>query len=254
MIEDLLTYQAPDDLLKDKVILVTGAGSGIGRRAALSFAQHGATVILLGRTTSKLEQVYDEIEAAGYPQAAIYPMNLEGAALKDYQDMANTLDENFGRLDGLLHNAAILGSLTPLQQYDATLWMQVFQVNFHAPYFMTQACFNILRKADNASVLFSSDQVGRVPKAYWGAYATAKAAQENLMGIWTTETMTNTNLRFNSLDPGAVKTFMRSRAYPLENPQKLHTPEQIMPAYLYLMGKDSKSINGQALSVKSNPV
>ena len=251
MIRDLLTYQAPDDLLKDKIILVTGAGSGIGRSAALSFAQHGATVILLGRTTSKLEAVYDEIEAAGYPQAAIYPMNLEGAALKDYEDMANTLDENFGHLDGLLHNAAILGSLTPLRQYDPTLWMQVFQVNFHAPYFMTQACFDILRKADNASILFSADQVGCAPKAYWGAYAAAKAAQENIMGMWANETMINTHLRFNSLDPGAVKTLMRSRAYPLEDPQKLHTPEQIMPAYLYLMGKDSEKINGQALRVES---
>jgi NAD(P)-dependent dehydrogenase (short-subunit alcohol dehydrogenase family) len=251
MIDNLLTYQAPKDLLADKIILVTGAGSGIGRSAALSFAEHGATVVLLGRTTSKLEQVYDEIEAAGYPQAAIYPMNLEGATLKDFDDMANTLDENFGRLDGLLHNAAILGSLTPLHQYDATLWMQVFQVNFHAPYFMTQACFDLLRKAQAPSVIFSSDQVGREGKAYWGAYAAAKAAQENTMQMWTKETMTNTHLRFNSLDPGAVKTFMRSRAYPMENPQNLHTPEQIMPAYLYLMGTDSQDVNGQMLSVEA---
>ncbi len=250
MIDDLLSYQAPEDLLSDKVILVTGAGSGIGRSAALSFAEYGATVVLLGRTTSKLEEVYDEIEAKGYPQAAIYPLNLEGAVLKDYQDMANTLDENFGRLDGLLHNAAILGSLTPLSQYDAQLWMQVFQVNFHAPYFMTQACFDLLRQADAPSVVFSSDQVGREGKAYWGAYAAAKAAQENTMQMWTKESMANTNVRFNSLDPSAVKTFMRSRAYPMENPENLYLPEQIMPAYLYLMGQDSQALNGQMLSVK----
>ena len=102
-------YQAPADLLKDRIIMVTGAGSGIGRAAAIAYAAHGATVILVGRTVSKLESVYDEIENAGYPKPAIVPMNFDGAAVKDYEELAMTLEDNFSKLDGLLHNAAILG-------------------------------------------------------------------------------------------------------------------------------------------------
>ena len=133
-------YRPMPDLLESRVILVTGAGDGIGKTAAKSFAAHGATVVLLGRTVTKLEAVYDEIEGSGHPQPAIYPMNLEGAAPKDYQDLADTLEREFGRLDGLLHNATNLGSLTPLEHYDLELWAKVMQVNLHAPFLLTRAC------------------------------------------------------------------------------------------------------------------
>ena len=124
-------YEAPADLLRDRIVLVTGAGDGIGRAAALAYARHGATVILLGRTIAKLEKVYDEIEAAGGPQPAIFPLNLEGATLKDYHDMAETLDKEFGRLDGILHNAGLLGRITPFEQYNPELWDQVMQININ---------------------------------------------------------------------------------------------------------------------------
>ncbi len=245
MSETMKDYQARTDLLKDRVILITGAGDGIGAAAARNCAAHGATVILLGRTTRKLEAVYDAIEAAGHPQAAIYPMNLEGAAPKDYEDLANTIEKEFGRLDGLLHNASLLGTLTPLGQYDVEQWSKVMQVNLNAPFLMTRACLDLLKKADDASVLFTSSSVGRKGRAYWGAYGISKAANENMMQIWADELESNTHVRVNSINPGAVRTTMRARAYPGEDPNTLPKPEAIMATYLYLLGPDSIDVTGR---------
>ena len=243
-------YLPPADLLKDRIILITGAGSGIGAAAAKSCAAHGATVILLGRTTRKLEEIYDAIEQAGHPQPAIYPMNLEGAAPKDYQDLADTLQKEFGRLDGLLHNAALLGSLTPLGQYEIEMWYKVMQVNLHAPWLMTRACLDLLKASRDASVLFTSSSVGRQGRAYWGAYGIAKAGNENMMQIWADELETNTAIRMNSINPGATRTGMRTRAYPGEDANTLPMPESIMPTYLYLLGPDSKGITGQQFNAQ----
>ncbi|OUD16245.1 YciK family oxidoreductase [Thioflexithrix psekupsensis] len=248
----MFVYTPPADLLKGRVILVTGAGSGIGRAVSKSFAAHGATVILLGRTLKKLEAVYDEIESAGYPQAAIYPMNLEGASPKDYEDLAATLKSEFGRLDGLLHNASLLGTLTPLVNYDITMWYQVLQVNLNAPFMLTKACFDLLKAAPEASVLFTSSGVGRKGRAYWGAYAVSKFATEGFMQTFAEELETNTAIRVNSISPGATRTSMRRAAYPAENPETLPLPEDITGLYLYLMGSESRGIHGQALSVRDN--
>lgn len=244
-------YQAPADLLSDRVILVTGAGSGIGRAAALAYAAHGATVILLGRTTSKLEEVYDEIEAAGYPQPAIVPMNLEGAAVKEYEEMAMTIEETFGRLDGILHNAAILGARSPVELYDPETWNKVMQVNATAPFLLTRALIPLLRKSDGASVVFTSSGVGRRAKAYWGAYAVSKFAIEGLSQLLADELDDERhNIRVNSLNPGATRTNMRAHAYPAENPMQNPAPEDLMPIYLYLMGPDSKDVTGQQLDAQ----
>ena len=242
---------AAADLLKERIILITGAGDGIGKAAAKTFAAHGATVILLGRTTHKLESVYDEIEQAGHPQPAIYPMNLEGASYKDYQDLADRLEQEFGRLDGLVHNAAYLGTLTPLEHYDVMLWYQVLQVNLNAPFLMTQACLRLLRRSKDASVIFTSADVGRKGRAYWGAYSVSKAGLENVMQVLAAEVETNTFIRVNSIDPGAVRTQLRAHAYPGQNPASLPAPEDIMPLYLYLIGPDSKGINGQLFKAQS---
>lgn len=245
MSETMKDYQARADLLKDRIILITGAGDGIGAAAAKSCAAHGATVILLGRTTRKLEAVYDAIEEAGHPQPAIYPMNLEGAAPKDYEDMAGTIEKEFGRLDGLLHNASLLGTLTPLSQYNVEQWSKVMQVNLNAPFLLTRACLDLLKKSDDASVLFTSSSVGRKGRAYWGAYGISKAANENMMQIWADELETNTHVRVNSINPGAVRTSMRAKAYPGEDPNIHPTPDAIMATYLYLLGPDSKGVTGQ---------
>lgn len=244
-------YQAPADLLKDRIIMVTGAGSGIGRAAARSFAAHGATVILLGRTVSKLESLYDEIEAAGHPKPAIVPMNLEGAAVKEYEELAMTIEDNFGQLDGLLHNAAILGSRSPVELYDPETWNKVMHVNATAPFLLSRAMIPLLRKSADASVIFTSSGVGRKAKPYWGAYAVSKFALEGLSQLLAEELDDERhNVRVNSLNPGATRTNMRAHAYPAENPQQNPAPEELMPSYLYLMGKDSAGVTGQQLDAQ----
>ncbi|MBI5039735.1 MAG: YciK family oxidoreductase [Gammaproteobacteria bacterium] len=244
-------YTPPADLLAKRTILITGAGDGIGRAAALACAAHGATIILLGRTISKLERVYDEIEQAGYPQPAIYPMNLEGATPKDYADLAATLEREFGHLDGLLHNAALLGGLSPMAHQDIDLWFKVMQVNLNAPFLLTRACLGLLMRAPDASIVFTSDQVGRRGRAYWGAYGVSKAGIEGMSQILAQELETNTHVRVNSLDPGAVRTRMRTLAYPGENAQTNPAPETLMPVYLYLLGPDSQGITGQQFEAQN---
>ncbi|PCJ48856.1 MAG: YciK family oxidoreductase [Gammaproteobacteria bacterium] len=247
---DQKSYKPQTELLKDKVILVTGAGDGIGRAAAKAYAHHGATLILLGKTTGKLEQTYDAIEKAGGAIPAIYPMDLQGATPKDYQKLAEVLTREFGRLDGLLHNASYLGTLSPIENQDIETWYKVQQVNVNASFMLTQSCLPLLKAADSASVIFTSSAVGRKARAYWGAYAVSKFATEGLMQVLADELESNTKVRSNSINPGATRTSMRADAYPAEDPSSLKTPEQIMPVYLYLMGADSCNVNGQALNAQ----
>lgn len=246
----MFDYQAPSDLLAGRTILVTGAGAGIGRAAALAYAAHGATVILAGRTLKKLEAVYDEIEATGAPQPAIFPINLEGATPHDYESLAATIEEEFGRLDGLLNNASVLGVRTPIESYDPSIWDQVMQVNVNAQFYLTQALLPLLRQSDDAAILFTSSGVGRTGKAYWGAYSVSKFATEGLMQILADELENTSNIRVNCINPGATRTNMRATAYPAENPATLPTPEAIMPLYLYLMGPDAQGTHGQSLDAQ----
>ncbi|MEJ2644724.1 MAG: YciK family oxidoreductase [Gammaproteobacteria bacterium] len=243
-------WQPEPELLRDRVILVTGAGDGIGKACARSFGAHGATVILLGRTIRKLEAVYDEIEQAGHPQPAIYPLDLEGATVKHYEELAATVEREFGRLDGLLHNAAMLGALTPMTHYETALWYQVLQINLNAPFMLTHACLPLLMRTDEASVVFTSDRVGRKARAYWGAYAVSKFGLEALMQILADETEVNTRLRFNSVDPGPVHTRMRTLAYPGEDPRTLLQPEDVVKPFLYLMSPASDGVTGQQFSAQ----
>jgi NAD(P)-dependent dehydrogenase (short-subunit alcohol dehydrogenase family) len=229
---------------------VTGAGDGIGKAAAKAYAAQGATVILTGRTIEKLEAVYDEIEAAGHPQPAIFPLNLSGAAYKDYEDLATVINDEFGQLDGLLHNASILGEKKPIETSSIETWQEVMQVNVNAAYMMTRALLPVLKASNHASVIFTSSSVGRKGRAYWGAYAVSKFATEGLMQVLADELENTSNIRCNTINPGATRTAMRAQAYPGESPQENPTPEEIMPLYLYLMGEDSKGINGKALNAQ----
>lgn len=246
----MFDYQAPEGLLNERIILVTGAGSGIGRAAALSFAEHGATVILLGRTEEKLEGVYDEIEAAGYPQPALIPFNLETATEQDYDNLAATLEQEFSHLDGILHNAGLLGLRTPLEDYDPSVWQQVMQVNVNSAFMLTQALLSLTETSADASVVFTSSSVGRKGRAYWGAYSVSKFATEGMMQVLADELEHLGNIRVNCINPGATRTNMRAAAYPGENPSSNPAAEDIMPVYLYLMGADSKGTNGQSLNAQ----
>ena len=243
-------YTPRADLLAGRTILVTGAGDGIGKAVSSAFAAHGATVILLGRTTPKLEAVYDEIVSAGGPQPAIYPMDLEGATPDDHRQLAENIASQLGRLDGLLHNAGLLGSLAPIAHYDPVEWLRVVQVNLNAPFLLTQSCLPLLERAPEASIVFTSSGVGRRGRAYWGAYGASKFGVEGLMQILADELEENSAVRVNSLNPGRVRTAMRAAAYPAENPASLLTPAEIVTPYLYLMGPDSVGVHGRALDAQ----
>lgn len=246
----MFQYSARPDLLKDRVILVTGAGRGIGAAAARSFAAHGATVILLGKNIEHLEEVYDQIEQAGGPQPAIFPFNLETAQPHQYDELAATIEREFGRLDGLLHNAAILGPRTPIEQFSGDNFIRVMQVNVNAVFMLTSVLLPLLKLSSDASVVFTSSSVGRKGRAYWGAYAVSKFANEGLMQVLADEIDGTCAVRANSVNPGATRTGMRAQAYPGENPLQNPAPEDILPVYLYLMGPDSAGINGQAFDAQ----
>lgn len=245
MHESKRDYQAPKDLLKERVILVTGAGDGIGRALSKSLAAHGATVVLLGKTIKKLEAAYDELVATGGPKPGIYPLDLMGAKYKDYEDLVGVLDKEYGRLDGLVHNAGILGERSPIEHHEIHVWQQVLQVNLTAPFALTRACLELLYKSKDASVVFVSSGVASKPRAYWGAYSVSKAGIENLSKMLAEETEFRKTLRVNCINPGPVRTEMRRKAFPAEDRDKLATPEQILGAYLYLLGPDSQGVKGQ---------
>ena len=243
-------YAPASDLLADRIILVTGAGDGIGRVAAETCAAHGATVVLMGRTGSKLEAVYDAIEAAGHPQPAIFEVDMLTATTDDYAALADAIGSEFGRLDALLHNASILGDRSPLANYKPQLWEDVLKVNVTAELLLTQAMLPLLEAAPAASVVFTSSGVGRKGRAYWGAYAVSKFATEGMMQVLADELENTSSIRVNSLNPGATRTSMRATAYPGEDPGTLKTPADLMPAYLYLLGDDSKGVTGQAFNAQ----
>lgn len=246
----MFDYSAPANLLQDRIILITGAGRGIGAAAALAYAAHGATVLLLGKTEANLVQVYDQIEAAGYPQPAVIPFNLETALPHQYDELAATIEREFGRLDGLLHNASIVGPRTPLEQLSGEHFMRVMQVNVNATFMLTSTLLPLLKLSQDGSVVFTSSSVGRKGRAYWGAYGVSKFATEGLMQTLADELDGVAPVRANSINPGATRTDMRAQAYPAEEPTKNPLPEQIMPVYLYLMGPDSSGVSGQAFNAQ----
>jgi NAD(P)-dependent dehydrogenase (short-subunit alcohol dehydrogenase family) len=240
----MFNYSIKDACLTNKTILVTGAGAGIGRTAALTYAQLGATVILLGKTVSKLEAVYDEIVALGQAEPAIIPLDLKGASKQNYIDMSSTIVSQFGQLDGVLLNASMLGELTPFTQIHEQIFNDVMKVNVTAQYLLAQTLIPTLLLAPNASLVFTSSGVGNQGRAYWGAYSISKFATEGMMQVIADEYETS-SLRTNAINPGATNTNMRSCAFPAEDKDKLASPEDIMPLYVYLMSDDSLEVNGQ---------
>jgi len=241
---DPKNYAAPADLLRDRIIMVTGAGDGIGAEAARRYAAHGATVALTGRTQSKLEAVYDSIVAAGHPEPTIAVMDFAEAQGDDYQAVADALEKEFGRLDGLLHNASILGHLCAIEHYEVAEWLQVMHVNLNAEFILTQAVLPLLKIASDPAVVFTSSGVGRKGRALWGAYAVSKFATEGLMQTLADE---HADMRINCINPGGTRTAMRRAAYPGEDPRTLKTPAEIMGPYLYLMGPESSGVSGKSL-------
>jgi NAD(P)-dependent dehydrogenase (short-subunit alcohol dehydrogenase family) len=234
-------------------MLITGAGAGIGKAVSIACGSLGATVILLGRTVRKLEKVYDALLEAQGPKPAIYPMDLAGATAQHYAELAESLDKEFGRLDGLLHNAAHLKALSSIENSDPQDWALSFQVNLHAPYLLTRACLPLLRKSEDASLVFTGAAEGRQGRAYWGAYAASKAAADCMMEVLADELEATPNVRVNSIDPGPTRTRLRQAAYPGKNPSSHKTPEAVANAYVYLLGPDSRDHNGTRFTRQTAP-
>jgi len=242
-------YQAPKNLLKDQVILVTGASDGIGEAIAKAYAEHGATVILHGRNIEKLEAVYDDIVAAGSPQPAILPLDLQNAAQQQYLSLAATIRTELGRLDGILHNAAMISELSPIEFTEANLWHEMMQVNINSVFMLTQACLPLLKESPAASIITTSSGVGKKGRAFWGPYAVSKFAIEGFTQVLADE-LEGTNIRVNAINPGATRTKMRATAFPAEDASRLSTPSELANLYLYLMGIDSQAVNGQSIDAQ----
>ncbi len=243
-------FKAAPNALEDKVILITGASDGIGKQAALTYAAHGATLILLARTQKNLEAVYDEIVTNGGKEPIMVPLDLGQSGPQQFEEIAAIIDNDYGRLDGLLHNASILGSIAPFEMLDAQEIHQVMQVNVNAAFMLTQAMMPLLKKSKDASIIFTSSGVGRKGRAYWGAYAISKFATEGMMQVIADEIDNVENVRCNAINPGATRTKMRAKAFPGEVPESLKTPLDIMPTYLYLMDQASDKVNGQSLDAQ----
>jgi len=241
------------DLLVGKVILVTGASRGLGRAIAEACAARQANVLLLARDVRRLERLADDIEATGAPAPLLVPFNLEGAGVDDYAGIAELIAARFGRLDGLVLNAALLGEMSGLENYDPVLWARVFQVNVHSQFLLVRACLPLLRAAAAASVVFTSSGVGRRGRAYWGAYAASKFANEGMMQTLADELRGVSRVRVNSVNPGRLRTGMRAQAYPAEDPGTLPDPAAAAPYFVHLLA-DTHAFHGTAFELPPLPV
>ena len=230
-----MSANAEADQLIDRIILVTGAAHGIGASVAKLCAAHGATVILLDKQLKALESVYDAIDQAGHPQAALYPLDLKGATVPDYQELAHTISTQFGRLDGLIHCAASLGQLAPVEHQDPKTWLETLHVNLTGAYLLTRACLPLLKQQPGSQLIFTTDS--HTSRAYWGAYGISKSAIETLAGQLTDELEAQDNLSVHCIDPGSVQTELFARAYPAIDPSSLPTAEDIAPIYLSLFSQ-----------------
>jgi len=243
-------YTYSPGLLSDRIILITGASDGIGRALAIHAAELGGQIILHGRNVKKLEKVYDEIDSIkSAPRPSIAVVDLASANSNAYESLASNLEQEYGRLDGLVHNAGIIGGRFSIEQYDAVQWQHVMHVNVTAAFAITQVLLPMLKQADDPSVIFTSSGVGRIGRAYWGAYAVSKFATEGLSQVLADEHR-NGKLRVNCVNPGATRTNMRLEAYPAEDRDALKRPEEILAAYLYLLGPDSRGVTGESFDAQ----
>ncbi|MTD39580.1 YciK family oxidoreductase [Erwinia sp. CPCC 100877] len=242
-------YQPTTDLLQNRIILVTGASDGIGREAALTYARYGATVLLVGRNEEKLREVAREIQNQGLAQPQWFVLDYDGADAQTCYQFGHRLAGLVPRLDGVLHNAGILGDIVPMSEQNPEVWERVMQINVNTTFYLTQALLPLLLKSKAGSLVFTSSSVGRQGRAGWGAYAVSKFATEGMMQVLAEE-YRHHNLRVNCINPGGTRTKMRASAFPTEDPNKLKTPRDLMPLYLWLMGEDSRRKTGMSFDAQ----
>ena len=248
--QQIFAMEFAPDLLQGRTILVTGAGDGIGKIAAQTFAGLGANLILTGKTIPKLETTYDEILQSGGPQPVIFPIDFEGATEDHYDKLAEDIEGEMGGLDGVLFNASYLGARRPISTYYTADWDRCMQVNLRSQFLMIKALLPILERSTNGRMLFTSSGVGRKGSAHWGAYAVSKFATEGLMQVLADEMDGISSIGVNAINPGATRTRMRAQAYPAENPETLKTAEDIMPLYIYLISDLSNGVSGYSMDAQ----
>ncbi|PHV11177.1 SDR family NAD(P)-dependent oxidoreductase [Chitinimonas sp. BJB300] len=240
-------FNAPADYLKDRVILVTGAGQGLGEAAAMAFAAHGATVVLVGRNEKKLGKVYDAIEAAGSPRPAAIPLDMAKMTDQDCVNLANLIWKEFDRLDGIVHCANGFNHLSPLVNQKLEEWVDMYRVNVAAPFAINRSCLPLLKRAEDASIVFVGEQHAFDAKAYWGGFAASRAGQAALAAISADEWDKAPMPRVNLLVPGPVRTPFRTKTHPAENMDALPLPVDMTPAFLWLIGSASSATRGETL-------
>jgi len=243
-----INYKVKEGELEGKVILVTGANRGFGLAITMDLAKAGATVIMLGRDLGSLEYAYDAVVDAGYNEPILYPLDLEGATPENYQELQDNILDKFKKLDGLIHNAAILGTQMPIDQYDIKLWYSTLQINLSAPFMLTQFLIPALMKSDDARILFLSSTVGRKARAYWGAYSVSKFGIEGFAKTLSEE-LEKTQITVNTINPGKIRTEMRRTAYPAEDASSVPRPEEKSSVIVYLLSNEGSKINGEQLTI-----
>lgn len=243
-----VNYKVQEGELEGKVVLVTGANRGFGLAITMDLAKAGATVIMLGRDLGSLEYAYDAVVDAGYKEPILYPLDLEGATPENYQELQDNILDKFKKLDGLIHNAAILGTQMPIDQYDIKLWYSTLQINLSAPFMLTQFLIPALMKSDDARILFLSSTVGREARAYWGAYSVSKFGIEGFAKTLSEE-LEKTQITVNTINPGKIRTEMRRTAYPAEDASTVPRPEEKSSVIVYLLSNEGSKINGEQLTI-----
>ena len=243
-----VNYKVQEGELEGKVVLVTGANRGFGLAITMDLAKAGATVIMLGRDLGSLEYAYDAVVDAGYKEPILYPLDLEGATPENYQELQDNILDQFKKLDGLIHNAAILGTQMPIDQYDIKLWYSTLQINLSAPFMLTQFLIPTLMKSDDARILFLSSTVGREARAYWGAYSVSKFGIEGFAKTLSEE-LEKTQITVNTINPGKIRTEMRRTAYPAEDASTVPKPEEKSSVIVYLLSNEGSKINGEQLTI-----
>jgi NAD(P)-dependent dehydrogenase (short-subunit alcohol dehydrogenase family) len=237
--------------LKNNVILITGAGGGLGSTAALTLAKQGAHIILLDKSITQLEKIYDAIIAENAPAPIMYPFDLAGATENDYQELASRVKKKYGALQGLLHSAVEFASFTPIALHSTKDWGHSLNVNLNAPFILTRVLLPVLQKSKHASIVFTSDSSARTAPAYSGAYGVAKLALEGFANILAEELEAAQKIRVNTLVPGPVDSPFRKRAYPAEDKYKLPAMDSLAGVYSYLFSSQSIGVTGQVIDART---
>ena len=242
-------WDAPAGLLADRVVLVTGAGRGLGRAVALACASRGATVALLGRKTAPLTQTYDDIVAAGGKEPAAIPLDLASAGDHEFETLSGMLRHDLGRLDALVHCAAHFTPLSPLGDQSLEQWITHLRVNLAAPFALTRACLPMLDRAPDGAVVFTAETHALRPTAYWGAFAVSKSGLAMLAGIWADECEQAGRPRFHVVVPGPMASPQRALSHPGEYRAALPSPEAVAGAYLRLLGPEGRAFPSTPLAI-----